>query len=173
MLLRPHFSSNQRDILASRIIDPCATFPFYKFFCISKFLLIKCNPDRKILPNLLIKILRYKKNYMNPNKKLFCFSLVDNERPKKSSMMKNLYFLSYRQKSTKLKKKTYEQSNAKSHGWFYINPQFHLKITYFFSYLTSLVFLRVSSKNSQLFAKQKNHQDETKLTVLYWDPKSC
>ena len=46
--------------MASRIIDPCATFHFYEIFCILKFLLIKFYRDRKILPILLIKILRYK-----------------------------------------------------------------------------------------------------------------
>ena len=46
--------------MVTYIIDPCATFHFYEIFCILKFLLIKFYRDRKILPILLIKILRYK-----------------------------------------------------------------------------------------------------------------
>ena len=39
---------------------PSATFHFYEKNCILKFLLIKFDRDREILPILLIKFLRYK-----------------------------------------------------------------------------------------------------------------
>ena len=69
MLQRPHFLRYWRDILDFYIMYPSATFHFYEKNCILKFLLIKFDRDREILPILLIKISRYK--FFHKNEKFW------------------------------------------------------------------------------------------------------